>query len=323
MTIECPHCLTRFRLDPAQLTDNRSMLKCARCRRVFPAPGQSPPARPRSKPAAREQNLSFVFDDDDEWRAPELAPEHVSEEQFLLNASPAEPTPEPPPQPARPPSARPPATPPPLLPDEELELVRGDDSVEEDVDRPADDGRAAERAGGGISLRSVFVFLVLVVSAYGALTWTLLDDPYWAARLTQTLPVIGKEVRERAVGQDVALIDVQGRYERTKEGRLVFVVTGKAVNHSAESLRGVQIVSRLYGAGDRPLDEQVIACGNPMEARIGDLSIHQVAILRGIKPPPDFGVQPGGQCPFVAIFLDVPAATGAFSTEVARAQRQV
>src|SRR5215475_12494856 len=86
MIIECPHCLTRFRLDSAQLSDSRSMLKCARCGRVFPAPGQSLPARPRAKPQPREQNLSFAFDDDDdEWRAPELAPEHVSEESLRLN----------------------------------------------------------------------------------------------------------------------------------------------------------------------------------------------------------------------------------------------
>jgi hypothetical protein len=134
--------------------------------------------------------------------------------------------------------------------------------------------------------------------------------------------VIGKEARDRTGGNDVALIDIAGRYERTKEGKLVFVVTGKAVNHSAESLRGVQIVSKLYDPTDRRLDEQISACGNPMQANIGDLSVHQAAILRGIKPPPEFSVQPGGQCPFVAIFLDVPATVGTFSTEVLRARRQ-
>jgi hypothetical protein len=85
----------------------------------------------------------------------------------------------------------------------------------------------------------------------------------------------------------------------------------------------VQVISRLYGSGPAAVEEQISACGNPMEARIGDLSIHQVAILRAIKPPSDFSVQPGGQCPFVAIFLDVPPSVASFSTEVARAQRQV
>lgn len=314
MIIECPHCLTRFRLDPAQLSDSRSMLKCARCRHVFPAPGPSPPTRPRPKPASpEERNLSFAFDDDDdEWRASELAPEDVPEEQFLLNVPASQPPPSaaaPPLRPTPHPAARPQR--------QTTDLVRDDDAFDHE---PADEDEPMR--AGGISLRSVFVFLVLVVCAYGALTWTLLDDPDWAGRLTLTLPVIGKEARERTVGQEVALIEVQGRYERTKEGKLVFLITGKAVNHSAELLRGVQIASKLYDASARPLDEQLITCGNPMEAKIADLSIHQVAILRGIKPPADFGVLPGGQCPFVAIFLDVPATVGTFSTEVARAQRQ-
>jgi predicted Zn finger-like uncharacterized protein len=310
MIIECPHCSTRFRLDPAQLSDSRSMLKCARCQHVFAPPGQPPPPRPRPKASRQERNLSFSFDDDDEWRTSEPAAEDVSEDQFLLNVPASEPAARRPvPNPAR------------RQPEREMELVRDDDVFDDDSAPAAEDGDEPMR-GGGISLRSVFVFLALVVCAYGALTWTLLDDPDWGGRLTRTLPVIGKEVRERTVGQDVALIDVQGRYERTKEGKLVFLITGKAVNHSAELLRGVQIASKLFDAGAQPIDEQLNTCGNPMEAKIADLSIHQVAILRGIKPPADFGVLPGGQCPFVAIFLDVPATVGTFSTAVARAQRQ-
>ncbi|MGH7789384.1 MAG: DUF3426 domain-containing protein [Candidatus Binatia bacterium] len=304
MIIECPHCLTRFRLDPSQLSDSRSMLKCARCKRVFPAPGQSSPTRSRSKrPPREDNNLSFSFDDDDEWRAPELVTDEIAEEEFSLNA----------PTEVLPPVARSaratPAEPP---------LMRDDD--DEDTDDEEEVERGVERSG--ISLRSVFVFLLLVVGGYGALTWSLLDDPDWARRLTQTLPVIGKELRERgSVAQDVSLIEVQGRYERTKEGKLVFVITGKAVNNSAESLRSVQILAKLYDGTDHALDAQTSACGSPMEARIRDLSVHQVAILRSIKPPPQFGVQPGGQCPFVSIFLDVPATVGTFSTEVARAHR--
>jgi predicted Zn finger-like uncharacterized protein len=332
MIIECPHCLTRFRLDVAQL-DSRSMLKCARCKRVFPAPGQSSPARSRPKQPPREENLSFSFDDDedDDWQASELTPEDVSEERTLLNVSDDETLPggngaAPPAIPAAAPPVvlkpTPAAKPAPAkrAPRNDAEVLSYDDEfdTEDMADVDEDDGYPS----GGISVRSVFVFLVLVVCAYGALTWTLLDDPDWAERLTQTLPLVGKEVRDRSMGQDVTLLDVRGRYERTKDGKLVFVVTGKAVNHSSESLRGVQVVSKLYDQAERPLDEQMSACGNPMEARITDLSIHQAAILRGIKPPPEFSVQPGGQCPFVAIFLDVPTSVGAFSTEVFRARRQ-
>ena len=332
MVIECPHCATRFRLDPAQISDSRSMLKCTRCRRVFPVPGQSSSPRSRSKPPSREQNLSFAFDDDDddEWRAPELTPEDVSEERFPLNVSEDETEADAEPPPPPPPPRREAAPPPPVIPapparrprPRQVELLRDDDDDDRFEMDDVEDPGPFVRQGGGISVRSVFVFLALIVAGYGALTWTLLDDPDWAGRLTQTVPLIAKDVRDRTVRQDVALIDVQGRYERTKEGKLVFVVTGKAVNHSAESLRGVQIVAKLYDPNERPLGEQLSACGNPMEAKIGDLSIHQAAILRGIKPPPEFAVQPGGQCPFVAIFLEVPTTVGTFSTEVVRARRQ-
>jgi predicted Zn finger-like uncharacterized protein len=307
MIIECPHCATRFRLDPAQLADSRSMLKCTRCRRVFPAPGNPSPARPRAKTPPREENLSFTFDDDDDWRAPELTPEHLPEEQFLLNVPASDEAP------TVVATAPPGAAPAPLLRDDEPDL---DEAAEADTVLPGAPRR------GGISVRSAFVFLLLVVGGYAALTWSLLDDPDWARRLSQSLPVIGKELRTRSSGDAVALVEVQGRYERTREGKLVFVITGKAVNQSAESLRGVQVLARLYGGGTRPLEEQITPCGNPLEAKIRDLSVHQVAILRGIRPPPEFGVQPGGQCPFVSIFLDVPPGVGSFSAEVARAQRQ-
>jgi hypothetical protein len=288
------------------------MLKCTRCKRVFPAPGGAAPARPRAKAPRREENLSFSFDDDDDWHAPELAPEGVPEEQFLLNVPPED-------APTVMPSKAPP---PPPRPRQVEQLMRDDDEdADLEIEEDPDETIPPAPRRSGIGLRSVFIFLALVVAGYGALTWSLRDDPDWARRLTQSLPVIGSELRARGSGDAVALIEVQGRYERTKEGKLVFVVTGKAVNRSAEPLRGVQVLSRLYDGTDRPLDQQVTPCGNALEARIPDLSIHQVGILRGIRPPPQFGVQPGAQCPFVSIFLEVPASVATFSTEVARAER--
>lgn len=332
MIIECPHCGTRFRLE-AKLSGSRSMLKCARCRRVFPAPGQAAVTR-RPRRSTADDNMSFSFDDDDEWRAPELTSDDVPEDAFLLNAPPEpEPEPAPAPRPRRPRPSRP-------VP--EQESLRFDDGDEEDADAlegPAVDDvedlfadpsitRAAEpveaaavEQRGGISVRSVFWFLAVVVCGYGALTWSLLDDPDWATRLTRGIPVIGGSLRDVAASDDIALVDVRGRYERTKDGKLVFVVTGKAVNQSADTLRSVQIIASLQDAGERQLDRQVTACGNALEAKIRELSVHQVGILRSIKPPPDLGLQPGSNCPFVSIFTEVPAGAASFTTEVVRAQR--
>ncbi|MFN8642550.1 MAG: hypothetical protein U0802_13180 [Candidatus Binatia bacterium] len=93
------------------------------------------------------------------------------------------------------------------------------------------------------------------------------------------------------------------------------------MNQSSETLRAVQIAASLQDAGEHQLERQVTACGNALEARIRELSIHQVGILRSIKPPPDLGMQPGSNCPFVSIFLDVPGGATTFSAEVVRAQR--
>jgi len=333
MVIECPHCATRFKLEARQLSDSRSMLKCAHCRRVFPAPGQPTGARRPKRPAA-EDNMSFSFDDeDDEWRAPELTSEDVPEDAFLLNApagAAAEPAP---PRPRRPRSPR-------TVP--EQESLRFDDPDEDEeaeaeaadpdeVDEAAEEeefvlgdvpaARATEPRRGGISVRSVFVFLAVVVCGYGALTWSLLDDPDWAGKLTKDIPIIGASLREVTAGEDIALVEVNGRYERTKDGKVVFVITGQAVNQSADTLRSVQIAAALQDAGERQLQQQVTACGNALEAKIRELSVHQVNILRSIKPPPDLGMQPGSRCPFVTIFTDLPGGATTFTTEVVRAQR--
>ncbi len=346
MIIECHHCGTRFRFDERQVSDSRSMLKCARCKRVFPAPGHQSPTRPRPKPPASEANLSFDFDDDDEWRAPELTPEDVPEDGFALNAA------DEPAAPRAKPRKRAPAAEQTALrfdadddPDEpeETETAEVDDGGRRDesddliigedppapkapkaprrTTPPAAAARTPPRSGGGIGVRSVFVFLTIVVGAYGALTWSLLDDPDWARRLTQSLPVVGPALRERSAGDAVTLVDVQGRYERTKDGKTVFVITGKAVNNSPESLRRLEIQSVLYNGSAQPLDQQTTACGNPLEAKIRELSVHQVSILRSIKPPANFCVQPGAQCPFASIFVDVPPSAATFSSEVSRAQR--
>lgn len=292
--------------------------------------------------------MSFAFDDDDEWRAPELTSDDVPEDAFLLNA-PADPEPA---AAARPRRARAPRAVPEqeslrfdededadeigagteadvdAEAEEELDAGRGDDGEDdEDADQggftldeaPAAAPEVARR--GGISVKSVFVFLAVVVCGYGALTWSLLDDPDWASKLTRSIPIIGASLRDVAAGDDIALVDVHGRYERTKDGKVVFVITGRAVNQSADTLRAVQIVSALQDAGEHPLERQVTACGNALEAKIRELSVHQVGILRSIKPPPDLGMQPGSHCPFVSIFLTVPDGATTFTTEVVRAQR--
>ncbi len=305
--------MSHFRLDERQLPDSRSMLKCSRCQRLFPAPVEQLSAGSRTPPAPqRDDDFSFSFADDEEWREEPFAASDLPEEQFSLNIPPAASTPTHGAAPVRG-GARP------EPPDdaEEAEEIDDDECPEEDFDNVVS-------GSGSISLRPVFVFLVLVISGYGLLAWTLNASPYWARRITRNLPVIGNDIRDRTLNQSVALIGVQGHYERTKEGKLLFLVSGKAVNQSADSLNNVRILFKLFDEADRAIGEQLTSCGTPIELKeLRNLSAHQIAILKSIKPGPEFRIRPGTQCPFVSIFVDAPATVEAFSAQVVGAQRHV
>jgi predicted Zn finger-like uncharacterized protein len=299
MIIECPYCSTRFRVDEQRLRGH-SLLKCSSCTRVFPIPGTKGPVLrvPQPEPAPPEDNLSFEFDDDDWQDEPTNEPDLLGE-QYTLNVEP----------PSRGGDSGPSED---VVPDDEewVETEREDEGEEDEE---------AMR----VQLKPVFVFLLLVVSGYATLAWTLRNNPVWTASLAQSLPIIGGQLKHDRLKGSIALENVRGRYEHTKEGKLVFLITGAAVNQSTETLTSVSISLGLFDAADRIMAQEVTTCGNPARAElIRELSIQQVAILKGIKPLEEILVQPGERCPLVSIFLEVPATVSAFSAEVVGASRQ-
>ena len=286
------------------------MLKCSRCQRVFRAPGDEVPPR---RAAAEEESPSFAFGDEDEWDAEPLTGSEVPEDTFSLNVPTATSRPlgsgrarsrEAPEQAA-------PADP--AMVDEREQL---DDNPQDEDDELAD-------LRNGLSLRPVFIFLILVVAAYGMLARTLYANPGWAQQVTGHLPVIGSSMMDRSLNRSVKLIDVHGRYERTKGGKLVLLINGKAINQSAVPLKKVLVSATLYDQRGQPVDEQATFCGNSVRLDlVRDLSIRQVAILKGLKPPPHFSVRPGAACPFVNIFTEPPATIETFTAEAVGAQHQ-
>lgn len=317
MIIQCPHCLTRFRLEDERVAHGRPLLKCSRCQHVF-APPARPPTPPHAAPAGRpvpagEESLSFSFADEEEWEAEPPPAQEVPEEQFLLSV-----------EPSQPPAAGRAAA-------RESSFRRGTTTdlpnlpAESDAEELEDFEDEEMQAGGGnISLRSVFIFLVLVVAAYAALARTLYANPDWAQQITRGLPVIGSDVRDRTLSRSVTLLGVQGHYERSKEGKLIFLVMGQAHNQSAVSLTSIQVLVKIFANGDHEIEEQIAFCGNSIRRElVRDLTVRQIAILKGLKPPPGFIIQPGEKCPFVGIFTDLPSTVGNFTAEVTATQRQV
>jgi predicted Zn finger-like uncharacterized protein len=325
--IECPRCLTRFKLDETRLAaGSRPVLKCSRCQHVFSAPATpsapAPPAAPAARPAPRRQkpeqeSLSFSFDDEDDWQSgPVLAKEPADEVPFSLDDELA--GTHSPQIPQAPPTTAAAPTPAPRSKPKAARRTVDDDLDEEDFTDEDEEETVAEPVGS-ISIRPVLIFLVLVVGAYAVLARALYADPDWARQLTGKIPLFGGGGQNRSL--NVLLMGVEARYETSKEGSPVLLVRGEAQNQSSSSLQNVQVVTRLFDAAEHPIAEQLAFCGNSVRPElVRDLNIRQIAILKGLKPPQRFAVQAGEKCPFVTIFTELPATVSSFTAEVVAAQ---
>lgn len=110
MIIQCPYCATRFQLDDSRLAGPHPMLKCSRCRHIFPGPAQpgtSAAAKPSAAPpnpitaagrkgkaagaAGAPENLSFTFSDPPVKDSQEDFTIDEPEQEFELGTEAAEP----------------------------------------------------------------------------------------------------------------------------------------------------------------------------------------------------------------------------------------
>jgi hypothetical protein len=272
------------------------MLRCSRCRHVFAAPAAvKATTKGPAKSETGSETLSFPFADEEEWT---LSDE--SEEPLVFDVPPA---------------------------GRETEQLTASDLPEhiirdeEENDDLEDDGEI-EEASGGISLRPVFWFLFLVVAAYAVVARVLYGSATLTQQLTRAFPLIGEAVLDPALKTTVLLDQVEGRYELSKEGKQVFLVTGRARNESGVSLNNVQVTAKVFDGDDRKIGEQTSYCGNAVRlALIRDLNLSQIAIIRGLRPSGQTNIKPGDTCPFVSIFTTLPKPVSSFTTEVATAQR--
>ena len=308
MIVACPNCLTRFRLDATGLPVPRPMLKCSRCQHIFPGPWAPAKAgRTPASPASAdrpEESLSFAFDRADERHDGPLPAADLPEEPFFIDLeyTAAHET-----APAHDKPQRSPVRdePPPLTWEEP------EDREEEQVVTPR------------VSLRPVFIFLALVVSAYAVLARTLYANPEWAEQLLRRVPLVGSAFGGQLLTDQVALVDVQGTYQRSKEGKNFLLITGQALNNAPVPLTQVQVQAKLLNENGTVLEDKSAFCGNSIPSRVlRDLSLHVVEIIPRLKPGTRFLIEPGEKSPFVVVFTDVPTDVAEFTAEVAAAQRQ-
>ena len=170
---------------------------------------------------------------------------------------------------------------------------------------------------------ALLIFLLMVVSAYAVVTRALFASPALCDRLIGRLPLVGTGGDDRLLTRKVALSDVVGSYQRIKDGKQVFVISGKALNTAPVALHGVQIAGTLYDPSGRTLDQKTISCGNVISAKVlKDLTPQEVSILQKLSPPKRFMIEPGESSTFVIVFMEPPHDAAEFSTRVVAAQRQ-
>jgi predicted Zn finger-like uncharacterized protein len=336
--IECPYCATRYELDAARMSGPNPMFKCSRCRHIFPA--QSPAQRPPAAAAERaqpkrpsEENLTLPFEESGgkkpadavELTVPEadddftLGTEAHADELTVPDVD-AEPE-----LPAAPAPATFTHAEEPDEPDEmDVELRRDDhehELVEEAPKRPRRARTPPPRERSHIV--PLFVFLALVAAGYGMLTSALFTNHALSDKLVGSIPLIGTLGDERLLVRKVALSDVVGSYQRIKDGKEVFVITGKALNTAPVALQGVQIAGKLFDNTGGSLDQKVISCGNVISTKVlKELTPQEVSILQKLNPPKKFVIEPGESSTFVIVFMEPPRQAVEFTTQVVAAQRQ-
>jgi hypothetical protein len=181
-------------------------------------------------------------------------------------------------------------------------------------ERPA--GR--EATGGGVSTARFAVRCVLLVTlGYAVLSVYLYTHPEATRRMLGGVPLIGSRlVESRLHPATVQLTNLRGEYERVQGDRLVFVISGTAVNNSPAPVRGVQVEGRIAGAQEQ---RQVVFCGAAPND-VQDLSLREIALLQTLEPPKEWTLPPGEQAKFLVVFPAPPADLREFGAEVVAVQ---
>jgi predicted Zn finger-like uncharacterized protein len=185
-----------------------------------------------------------------------------------------------------------------------------DDPMDEELPRPR---REARPSGPPSPARFAAWASLLVALSYGVLSIYLQTHPTRARELFGQIPFIGDEMTEaRLHPSNIQLADVRGEFKRVHGDRLVFVITGTAINNAPVPVAGVQIQGRVVGAEEQ---RHVVYCGAAPQDVI-ELGAREIDLLQTLKPSSEWVLRPGEQDRFLVAFVDPPAGLREFAVEV-------
>jgi len=272
MTVSCPSCHTRYRLPPRSKLGRNPTYRCTKCRHVFS------PEEEAEAPAVDDDDEITLDTGDDDDDAPVFTIEPTSR--------------------------------------------RGkadDDEEGEDEEDEAPVRRRARGGGDGLATppqstaRFATWAALFVAMVYGVISIYLHTHPAEARGLFGQIPFIGAEMRETRLHPGlIQLADVKGEFKRVHGDRLVFVITGVAINNAPVPVAGIQIQGRVIGAEDR---RQIVYAGAAPQDVV-DLGIREIELLQTLKPSSEWILRPGEQDRFLVAFVEPTLPLSEFGAEV-------
>jgi hypothetical protein len=200
--------------------------------------------------------------------------------------------------------------------DEDGDAAAEAGAEEDDVPAPPPARRDPAPARGGTARFAVRT-AVVVTLVYAVLSIWVYTHPAVARDVLRDVPLIGSRLAETHLRPTtVQLANVRGEYQRVQGDRLVFVISGTAVNASAVPVRSIQVEGRIAGAQDQ---RQVVFCG-AAPRDVHDLSLREIALLQTLEPPKDWTLAPGEQSSFLVVFPGPPPDLREFGAEVVAVQ---
>ena len=155
--------------------------------------------------------------------------------------------------------------------------------------------------------------LGVAVSGFAALALVVRVAPEQTSAWLSKLPFAGAGfAHDRNLTTKVELKNVQGRFQRLRNARRVFVISGDARNNSPMTIERIEVAGALYGLGGGELDQKVVTTGN--RTTLTDLSEAEIALLQRLDPA--IALAPGETTPFLIVFLEPPRELREFSSRV-------
>ena len=273
MTVSCPSCQTRYRLPPRSKLGRNPTYRCTKCRHVFS------PEEEAEAPALDDDEDELTLDprDDEDDDAPVFTIEPTSRR-----------------------------------------AKEDDEDADDEDDAPAP-RRKRTAAGDGLAptrqstARFATWAALFVALVYGVVSIYLHTHPAEARALFGQIPFIGDEMRETRLHPGlIQLADVKGEFKRVHGDRLVFVITGVAINNAPVPVAGIQIQGRVIGGEDR---RQIVYAGAAPQDVV-DLGIREIELLQTLKPSSDWVLRPGEQDRFLVAFVEPTLPLSEFGAEV-------